>query len=169
MHAAFVDALAASAAPSPEMQLYARFVGSWTGRCVVHLPDGATRESPAEAHFALVLEGRAVQDVWIAPARAARGDAPSRMYGTTLRVYDPAERVWRITWLDPVQQLEMRMIGRAVGDDIVQEALADGVRTQWCFTEIRPDSFHWIARRAAAASDAWTITAEFFFQRVGGR
>ena len=44
-----------------------------------------------------MLEGRAVQDVWIAPARKDR-DVPGRdsdkdIYGTTVRVCDPGRDV----------------------------------------------------------------------------
>jgi hypothetical protein len=177
MHTALLAEGPAADRPAAALALYGRFVGSWEGRVVVHLPDGGRRESPAEAHFAWVLEGRAIQDVWIAPARAGRGDTASRMYGTTLRVFDPVASHWRITWIDPVQNREERMIGRAVGDDIVQETSDGAVRTEWRFTAIkgvdatRPDSFHWIARQAPVASDpaAWTTVAEFFFRRAAGR
>ena len=45
---------------------------------------------------------------------------------------------------------------------------------EWRFTDLAADRFHWISRQAPRASDpaappAWTITAEFFFQRVVAR
>jgi hypothetical protein len=45
-----------------------------------------SRQRPGEIHFGWVLEGRAVQDIWIRPKRPV----PSTMYGTTLRVFDLA-------------------------------------------------------------------------------
>src|SRR4051812_8763384 len=61
-------------------------------RCVAPgrpAPPGG-RLGPAEAHFAWVLEGRAVQDVWIMPRRGQRsGPRPLDTYGTTLRLWDP--------------------------------------------------------------------------------
>ena len=72
------------------------------------------------------------------------------MYGTTLRVYDPQSDAWHITWIDPVRQAYDRMIGRKVGEDIVQEYRSQqGARCQWLFTEITADSFHWISRDSA--------------------
>ena len=157
---------AETAAPdrADKMMLYGRFVGAWRGRAVVHLPEGGTRESIAEVSFAWVLEGRAIQDVWRAPADVA--PEARRMYGTTLRVYDPSLDHWRITWIDPVPQIERRMIGRAVGADIVQEYVEAGVRTQWCFTDITDASFHWLARASPTSHDAWVVAAEFFLHRV---
>jgi len=80
-----------------QLMLYGQFVGSWDGTVVVH-ESGGRRESSCEVHFGWVLAGRAVQDVWIAPSRRSRGPAEQvRMYGTTLRVYDPRSDIWHIT------------------------------------------------------------------------
>jgi len=149
------------------MMLYGQFVGSWDGKVVVHAVGGGRRESSSEVHFGWVLGGRAVQDVWIAPSRHARQHAEQdRMYGTTLRVYDPRSDVWQITWIDPVRQVYDRMIGRKVGDDIVQEYRNEqGTRCQWLFTEITAQSFHWISRDCADEREAWNLRAEFFLRR----
>jgi len=73
---AFMLKRLASEGPAPDraaqMMLYGQFVGSWEGTVVVHLPDGARRESTCEVHFGWALEGRAIQDVWIAPALRGR-------------------------------------------------------------------------------------------------
>jgi hypothetical protein len=149
---------------APQMMLYGQFVGSWDGKVVVHRPDGGRFESSCEVHFGWALAGRAVQDVWIVPSRSA-GEA-DRMYGTTLRVYDPREDRWEITWIDPVRHAFDRMIGRASGKDIVQEYRnAEGRLTQWCFTGITAESFHWLSRESADEGATWRLTAEFFLKR----
>ena len=89
-------------------------------------PEGVRRETTAEVHFGWVLEGRAIQDVWIAPSRHGRKDGERLlMHGSTFRVYDPQNDLWHITWIDPVKQLRSCMTGRKVGDEIVQEYRAD--------------------------------------------
>jgi len=161
--------LAGGPAPdrAEQMMLYGRFVGSWDGKVVVHEPGGARRESSAEVHFGWALCGRAVQDVWIAPSRHARKPGEQdRMYGTTLRVYDPRSGIWHITWIDPVKQAYDRMTGRQLGEDIVQEYRNEqGARCQWLFTEITADSFHWISRDSADDGKTWNVRAEFFLRR----
>lgn len=164
------DALFAStpaADRAGKMMLYGQFIGSWDGRVVVHTADGTRRESSSEVHFGWVLGGRAVQDVWIAPSRLGRkATDPDRMYGTTMRVYDPHNDLWHITWIDPVKQVFNKMTGRQVGDDIVQEYRNEqGIRCQWLFTEITPDSFHWISRDSADDGAAWIVRTEFFLRR----
>ena len=52
-----------------EMMLYGQFIGSWDLKVIDHNTDGSSRESTGEVHFDMVLEGRAIQDVWIVPKR----------------------------------------------------------------------------------------------------
>jgi hypothetical protein len=111
----------------------------------------------------LVLEGRAIQDIWIRPRRPA----PSTMYGTTLRIFDPRIGGWHIIWADPLNQDYSRQIGRAEGKDIVQ--IGDdlrGLNTRWRFTEITANSFHWIGEERSSESDPWQITYEHFARRT---
>ena len=98
------------------MDLYGWLIGSWEMDTVRHLDDGTIQKWTGECHFGWVLEGRAIQDVWIRPKRPA----PSTMYGTTLRIFDPGIGGWHIIWSDPLNQDYSRQIGRAEGKDIVQ-------------------------------------------------
>ena len=157
--------------PAPDrtehMMLYGQFVGSWDGRLVYRDAADHRHETSAEVHFGWVLEGRAVQDVWIAPSRRARApDERLLMHGTTLRVYDPHDDLWHIHWIDPVKQAFNRMTGRRIGNDIVQEYRTEqGTRCQWLFTKITADSFHWINRESSGDGAAWNVRGEFFLQR----
>jgi hypothetical protein len=158
---------------SSQMMVYGRFVGAWDGTVVVYRQDGSRREESCEVYFGWVLQGRAVQDVWIAPARRDRTDParPSQrdIYGTTIRVYDPEEDVWHITWIEPNTNSYDQMTGRQVGDDIVQEYRDDeGTRWQWCFTEITDDSFRWLARESRDGGESWQLRNEFSLRRRAG-
>jgi len=94
----FIDALH-SASPAADradkMKLYSWLIGHWTMDAIVYRDDGTKHEGPGEIHFGWVLEGRAIQDVWI---------LPGIFYGTTLRVYDPDLDAWHILWCDPLRQ-----------------------------------------------------------------
>ena len=110
-----------------------------------------------EIHFGWVLEGRAIQDVWI---------LPGIFFGTTLRVYDPGLDAWHILWSDPLKQLYTRQIGRARGSDIVQEGTADGgAAMRWSFTEITPDGFRWTGERSRDGGATWQLQADFRARR----
>jgi hypothetical protein len=167
----------AAGGPDPEfadqMMLYGRFVGAWDGTVIVHARDGGRRVESCEVYFGWVLQGRAIQDVWIAPARKDRTD-PSRpsdkdIYGTTLRVYDRENDVWHITWIEPNTLSFERLTGRQEGEDIVQEYQDDdGTRWQWCFTEIRDRSFRWLARSSGDDGASWQVRNEFLLSRRDG-
>src|SRR5437879_5779652 len=107
-----------------KLQLYGQFVGSWHVDIDFHPLAGPERRAEGEWHFSWTLDGKAIQDVWIFPARRLRAhDKPAESwhrYGSTFRWYDPAIDAWHITWFDPSQAVELRQIGRAVGADIVQ-------------------------------------------------
>jgi hypothetical protein len=153
---------------APQMTLYGQFVGSWEARVIDYGPGGSSRESRGEWHFGWVLEGRAIQDVWIVPPRATRQPTEaSQRYGTTLRVYDPKNDLWHITWINPVTQAFNRLVGRKVGNDIVQECrTGEESFYQWIFTDITGDSFRWYARSSSDNGGTWRTEAEFFAERV---
>jgi hypothetical protein len=153
-----------------QLMLYGRFVGAWDGSVTVFRRDGTERQESCEVFFGWVLEGRAIQDVWIAPARKNRTepgrDGSKDMYGTTIRVYDPENDNWRITWIDPNTQGCGRMTGRRVGDDIVQEYREDdGSLWEWRFTEISDDSFRWLAKESSDGGASWQLRNEFVMKR----
>jgi hypothetical protein len=172
-HPSLIDALH-SGGPAPDradrLGLYGFLVGRWDMDFVFHADDGARLTGSGEIHAGWVLEGRALQDVWIMPARAARRPDPPAgpsFYGTTLRVYDPAIDGWHILWSDPVKQYYSRQIGRAQGSDIVQLGRDDsGAAVRWRFTEIVDDSFHWLGERSPDDGASWRLQIEFFARRT---
>jgi len=122
-----------------------------------------------EVHAGWVLEGRAVQDVWIMPRRSERSANPDKtmnMFGTTLRSWDPTIQAWRISWTNPVVGHRDDQIGRRSGNDIVQMGTrADGTQTRWTFTEITLDSFHWLGEALQPDGITWRLEGEFRAKR----
>jgi hypothetical protein len=156
----------------PESQdAYGWLVGSWELE-VLHYwaEDVSARQIKAEMHAAWVLEGRAVQDVWIMPwrrERAAGLDKKFNMFGTTLRVWDPAIEGWRITWRNPAGGHHEDQIGRRVGNEVVQVGVRpNGIPTRWRFTEIQTDSFHWLGESLGANGQDWKLEGEFRARRT---
>ncbi len=162
----FLSALGSEGPPTDrakDMALYGWLIGSWEMDSVHYLDDGTIQKWNGECHFGWVLEGRAIQDVWIRPKRPA----PSTMYGTTLRIFDPGIGGWHIIWNDPLNQDHSHQIGRAEGKDIVQLGSdSRGLKTRWRFTEITANSFHWIGEERSSESDPWKITYEHLARRT---
>ena len=127
---------------------YGWLIGGWALDVIEFLDDGSQRRRPGEWHFGWVLEGRAIQDVWIVPPRGQRShaaaDAPPEYYGTTLRIHDPRSGDWHVQYIDPAVQAVLTMTGRRQGDAIVQLGSdAAGQAVRWSFDNVTPDAFRW--------------------------
>ncbi len=170
---AFLDALGAggpAADRAGNMDLYAWLIGSWKLDVTRFLEDGSTRRQPGEWHFGWVLEGRAIQDVWIVPPRdpARRDGAAAYSYGTTLRTYDPSLDAWQVQWTDPITQTYFTMVGRKEGHDIVQLGKGPSdTLIRWSFRDIAPDAFLWRGEVSADDGASWHRSVEFLARRAG--
>ncbi|MEI6002913.1 hypothetical protein H3V53_39270 [Paraburkholderia bengalensis] len=149
--------------------LYGWLIGSWDMDVLHYRGDVREQHLTGEIHFGRVLEGRAVQDVWIMPRRADRTTPRERgldMYGTTLRVWDASIEAWRVTYLNPANGQRDELIGRKIGRDIVQIGMhANGTPIRWNFTEITADSFRWTGVALAADGVTWNLEGEFVARR----
>jgi hypothetical protein len=156
-----------AAGPDPDraekLDLYSWLIGDWDAEITAYSADGNAHTGQGEIHFGWILEGRAIQDVWMIPRLKDRKPcAPSmpitgNWYGTTLRIYDAAMDAWRIYWIDPATNAFRYQIGRRQGENIVQEGKTDsGAYSRWSFTEIAHDSFRW---RAETSTDgkSWRL------------
>src|SRR5258708_4492117 len=99
--------------------------------------------------------------------RTPASDNTNNMYGTTLRVWDASIAAWRISWRNPVHDHYEDQIGRWSGQDVVQLGVRhDGTPTRWSFTEITPDSFHWLGESLQRDGKSWKLEGEFRAKRV---
>jgi hypothetical protein len=138
-----------------KLELFAWFVGDWEMDVTTILDDGSTSVGDGEIHVGWVLQGRAIQDVWMIPRLKERRPGIEQLagagnwYGTTLRIYAPKLDAWRILWNDPATDFFSEQTARARGRDIVQEGPDPrGGTMRWTFSEIEPASFHWTAERS---------------------
>jgi hypothetical protein len=151
------------------MQLFGQFVGAWNCKWTGYSPDGQLQTVVGEIHFAWVLEGRAVQDLWIFPSREERrrSGLPAGEYGTTLRFYDETIQAWRVVWSGPVGHNVRAMVAHQEGEDIVVEGTnQQGHPLRWIFSAITDHSFHWRNTVSEDGGQSWRIQEEFDAERV---
>jgi hypothetical protein len=159
--------------PSEELGEYADYyqwvIGGWDVKAVDYLSPDKKMETLGEWYFSWVLEGRAVQDVWIAPKRELRKNETSKMrnrYGSTIRTFDPTTKTWTINWFNPVSGAHDMLTAKKEGLDIVQSGIdSEGNRMRWVFTDISVDSFRWYGERSTDGGHTWNLEAEFFGTR----
>jgi hypothetical protein len=155
-----------------KLALYAWLVGQWEFDITTLLEDGTTHRGRGEISAGWVLQGRAIQDVWMIPRLRDRKPGMEQLpgagnwYGTTLRIYDPDLDAWRILWNDPAINYFTQQIGRARGRDIVQEGPdPNGGNARWTFSEIETASFHWTAERTTDDRN-WRTQVDIHARRV---
>lgn len=154
-----------------QLKLYGQFVGDWTTKTTAYNADGGVEHSEWDVRFAWVLEGRAIQDLWITPPRSVRRpdwrEAGNR-YSTTLRMYDPSIDAWHIVWFNPPSGAILRQLGRKAGDEIIQtgEREANGELTRWVYRDIRQNSFHWCSERSLDDGATWRLVQEMHAVRT---
>jgi hypothetical protein len=168
----FLDALV-SPQPAPELAdadgIFDFLIGSWELDAVLYDSEGHTQKSSGELHVSWVLEGRAIQDLFIFPRRADRGaGVPARgdRYATTIRTFDRALQAWRVNFINPAaDETSARLIARRKGAGIEMEGkLADGTAIRWRYVTVEPTSFHYTAERQREHG-AWQLYLELIGTR----
>lgn len=155
-----------------QLMLYGQFVGDWRTRTTSFMADGSQEQSEWDVRFSWVLEGRAIQDLWITPAtRHGQGTAwhdVGNRYSTTLRVYDPALDAWHILWVNPPSGTILRQLGRRLGDEIVQngDIDAEGRTSRWVYRDITRESFRWCNQHSSDSGRTWALVQEMLASRV---
>lgn len=146
-----------------------RLIGSWVGEYYDPNPDGI-ETGPMEVHFSWALQGRAVQDTWIAPTINSTKEERSRlkrdMYGSTLRVFDQNTGVWRSEWFDPGKGIHFTLVGRSVNGDIIQVGFWDDRPQRWRFHSITDKAFQWEAHSLEDDGETWRLVTKFSLKRV---
>jgi hypothetical protein len=145
-----------------QLMLFGQFVGDWEFDGVAYDADGKRSTDKGEIHFGWVLQGRAIQDLWI--EREVSDNRP-KVYGSTMRFYDPTIDAWRITWTEPNFGVVTSLIVRKIGEEIVLEGNdRSGKSIHWIFSQIKPNSFHWRGERMVG--DKWQIYEELSARRT---
>lgn len=151
----------------PEQQIFAPFIGSWD--LVVRWYDEVGKisgEERGEWHFAWILEGRGIQDVWIAPRRAERSHRSDLYeYGTSLRFFDEKIGAWQSTWIGPMHRVVRSFIARRIGEQVMLETTEGELpRMRWSFTDIQANAFSW--RNELFTGDGWRVQQTFAARRM---
>jgi hypothetical protein len=164
-----IKALAAST-PHPslgeEARVFDRLVGTWDCDYSFHLDDGSVRHSKGELLLGWILEGRAVQDIFVTYPKDGEKD---RRIGTTLRFFDTALKQWRIVFVGPQFNYLVTVQGRSEGDRIVLRGVdTDGAPIRWSFNDIKPDSFVWRGEKSRDGGKTWKMEEEHHMKRRFG-
>jgi len=140
--------------------LFGQFVGDWDILEDRFYPPDATRSlernlTRGELHWRWILDGRAVQDVWMSIDEKTGKAIPE---GTTIRFYDQKLDAWHSIWISPTQGVVKTFVARQVGTEIVLEGRThEGDPVKWIFSEITPSSFQWRSEESRDSGKTWIL------------
>lgn len=121
------------------------------------------RHVKGEWIFSWILEGNAIQDIFICPSGVERltnlqHDAE---YGTTFRIYNPNSKAWDIFY--GCTGSAVRLEARKEEDKIVLTEITNK-KMKWIFSDITEKQFHW-QNISTKDGDSWHINSDIFATR----
>lgn len=149
-----------------EAQTFDRLVGTWDAEFTFPKPDGTVSRKKGELHFGWVIDGYAVQDLWIGyPTEPEK----ERTIGTTIRFFDTKLKQWRIVFINPQAGYVVTTQGGREGDRIVLRGVDTDARPiRWTFREITPASFHWQGEKSHDGGKTWTLEEDHHMRKRAG-
>jgi len=163
---AMINALrSADANPSigDEAKTFDRLVGTWDADFSFHRADGSVSHKKGELLFGWVMDGHALQDLWIGYPTEGQKE---RTIGTTIRFFDTALKQWRVVFVNPQFNYVVTAQGGREGDRIVLHGRdTDGLPIRWTFSEMTQDSFHWQGEKSHDGGKTWNVEEDHHMKR----
>lgn len=146
-----------------EYDFFGCLIGEWNIMWNDHLGDAEPRKVKGEWIFSRVLDGTAVQDLFIVPSREERliNKQPDAEYGTTLRIFNSETMAWDIFY--GCMGEAIRLTARKVGKEIIlTENTTEKMR--YVFSDIVTSSFLWRKERMNENGE-WQTVAKVTAER----
>lgn len=149
------------------MKLFGQFVGSWDWAGFDYLNDGSKLPTKGRWIFEWVLNGNAIQDVFIFEDPDSDKEHVSfAEYGTTIRFPTNDGNTWKAVWVGPMNKVIRILDARVIGSDIVLEGKNErGELIHWIFSHITETSFHWRGEYTSDSGRSWILYEELDTKR----
>jgi hypothetical protein len=137
-----------------QARIFDRIIGDWDFDCTIYPDKGSSYDFAGEWRFDWILDGAAIQDVWIG---YKEGRAPGQRHmGTTLRFYDPKIDQWQVLFIVPSSSKIIQLKGGAQDDRIVLDGVdVSGALLRWSFNDLKTDSFLWRGETSSDGGKSW--------------
>jgi hypothetical protein len=147
-----------------KLATFGRFVGDWEGEAFRVQADGSeVSGGKGQVHFNWILDGRAVQDIWMYEDASTKRMTPA---GTTIRFYDAEKDNWQSTWISPLQNITLMFRGHEANGEIILEARNPrGRMERWIFFDISSSSFSWRGEASDDEGKSWRLHSKYRFKR----
>lgn len=138
----------AEGAPA-ELKHWGQLVGQWSTKEESLKQDGSGWQASkgADWDFFWAFEGWGIQDNYTSPPRSVPLDDESkRQRGINLRIYNPSEKKWILTWLTTSSKKPQTMTANSTPDRIVMfsdDKDQRGNYQRYTFFDMSADKFEW--------------------------
>jgi hypothetical protein len=138
-------------------------VGRWDADYSFIAEDGSVRHKRGEVLFGWVLDGHALQDIFLSYPDSS---ADERKMVTGLRWVDPRTGRWTLAFVAPTFDVVIRMEAAAEGDRIVLRGEdGKGALLRWSFNDIQKDSFVWRGESSHDGGKTWRLEEDHHMKR----
>ena len=160
-------AMLPSLSPHPSLgkqaELFGRFIGTWDCDYAIFSADGSVSRFTGEVLFGWIIDGRALQDIWIGYPKDSSSE---RTIGTSVRLYDTKTGIWRVVWVSPRDGGIITLTGGAEANRILLNGKdSDGSLLRWSFNDLTHDSFVWRGEVSRDQGKTWLLTEEHHMKR----
>lgn len=149
----------------PQDNWFAPLIGHWDFEWIDKKGDMECKV-PGEWIFSWIIEGCAIQDVFICPSRPNRqGDMfKNAAYGTTLCWYNAQEHCWEAVYADKESYTTLKA-QKDKSDIVLTCTNCEGYQMKWIFSDITSDNFHWRNIISNDNGENWTVAGQLFASR----
>jgi hypothetical protein len=147
-----------------QAKVLSRIVGTWDVEYTDFMKDGTTLHRTGEFMVGWIMDGRALQDLWIVDPWGKHKD---REVYTDVHYFDAKSQTWHATFVDPQDGSAARFTASEVGNDhlvLETKEIGSGL-TRWSFNDVRPDTFTWRDVGSSDGGKTWKLRAEYHMKR----
>jgi hypothetical protein len=133
----------------PELMHWGKLVGQWSTREEGLKSDGSGWQDSkgADWDFFWAYNGWGIQDNYTSPSLSQElEDESKRQRGINLRIYNPTEKKWVLTWLTIASKKSLAISALSTDEQVVMltdEANAQGQHTRYTFFDMTASRFEW--------------------------
>ena len=162
--AAALEATGPNPSLGDQAKVLGRLVGTWEVEYTDFMKDGTTLHRTGEFMVSWIMDGRALQDLWIVDPWGKHKD---REVYTDVHYFDAKSRTWHATFVDPQDGSVARFTASEMGNDrfVLETKEIDSGETRWSFNDIGPDSFIWRDEGSSDGGKTWKLRSEYHMKR----
>ena len=139
---------------------WGQLVGNWNIVFESVDQSGNVQQSfEGEWNWFYILNGYAIQDVFILPPRSKATNPDTLFYGVGIRIYDETLNKWESVWVDTSnKKLEFREASSKDGEIVLFQTNAKGEKLKITYFEITEQSFEWKQEVFDTTKENWIVT-----------